>query len=345
MFETSASRRWSTPREPTSPSGSAKSSSVRSTPPSSSWRWPRLSSRRSTCGGSGAARTSRSASTSCAAQRSPRPGRRERAPALVPSARHGSWQRPIIGTTEQRKFLAALGAAGIKGHGDLATFIAGKVCGAVAFGRARLAVPRVARLLRRAATTFGWALAGAVLLGWRMPDIVLSRLAARRRVRLEQGMPDALDLLVICAEAGLSLDQAIEQVGRDLLLFEPRGRRGVRRDSRGNARLAGSQLKRSKTWRREQVLRACAASSRRSTSRSGSAPRSPNSLRVLAAEMRTERLARFEERAARLPVLLTLPLMGFILPSMMIVIGTPLILRMVDFLHKAVAGSSGLGAS
>jgi tight adherence protein C len=60
--------------------------------------------------------------------------------------------------------------------------------------------------------------------------------------------------------------------------------------------------------------------------------------------MRTERLARYEERAARLPVLLTLPLMGFILPSMMIVIGTPLILRMVDFLHKAAAGGSGLGA-
>ena len=43
--------------------------------------------------------------------------------------------------------------------------------------------------------------------------------------------------------------------------------------------------------------------------------------------MRAERLARFEERAARLPVLLTLPLMVFVLPSLMVVIGTPLVLR------------------
>ena len=68
-----------------------------------------------------------------------------------------------------------------------------------------------------------------------------------------------------------------------------------------------------------------------------------DSLRVLAAEMRAERLARYEERAARLPVLLALPLMGFILPSMMIVVGTPLILRMVDFLQHAVVGGSGAG--
>ena len=57
-------------------------------------------------------------------------------------------------------------------------------------------------------------------------------------------------------------------------------------------------------------------------------------LRVVAAEMRAERLARFEERAARLPVLLTVPLMGFILPSLMIVIGTPLALRIIDMLGR-----------
>jgi tight adherence protein C len=45
-------------------------------------------------------------------------------------------------------------------------------------------------------------------------------------------------------------------------------------------------------------------------------------------------LARFEERAARLPVLLALPLMAFILPSLMIVIGTPLALRIIDMLGQ-----------
>jgi tight adherence protein C len=58
------------------------------------------------------------------------------------------------------------------------------------------------------------------------------------------------------------------------------------------------------------------------------------SLKILAAEMRIDRLARFEERAARLPVLLTLPLMIFVLPSLMMVIGTPLVLRILDALGR-----------
>ena len=58
------------------------------------------------------------------------------------------------------------------------------------------------------------------------------------------------------------------------------------------------------------------------------------SLRMLAAEMRAERLASFEERAARLPVLLTVPLMAFILPSLLLVIGTPLALRIIDTLER-----------
>jgi tight adherence protein C len=161
-------------------------------------------------------------------------------------------------------------------------------------------------------------------------------------VRLEQGMPDALDLLVFCAEAGLSLDQAIEQVARDLRSSSP--------DVAGEFAAAAAEMRvlpdRSKAL--ENLAQRAGLASLRSivatlnqSIRFGT-PLS-DSLRVLAAEMRAERLARFEERAARLPVLLALPLMGFILPSMMIVIGTPLILRMIDFLQQAVAGGSGVG--
>jgi tight adherence protein C len=57
-----------------------------------------------------------------------------------------------------------------------------------------------------------------------------------------------------------------------------------------------------------------------------------DSLRIIASEMRAERTVRFEERAARLPVLLTIPLMGFILPSLIIIIGAPLVFRIVDTL-------------
>src|SRR6202011_2819836 len=128
---------------------------------------------------------------------------------------------PIVGISEQHKLLEVLATAGIKGHGHLATFVASKACGAVSVAAfvwlflvwqglfAGLFVMRLAALI------------AGLLFGWRLPDIVLSRLAAQRRLRIEQGMPDALDLLVISAEAGLSLDQAIEQVAHDIRAANP----------------------------------------------------------------------------------------------------------------------------
>jgi len=249
---------------------------------------------------------------------------------------------PIIGTTEQRALLSALAAAGIRGHGRLASLVAAKACSGVAFVMAVWLFLQWGEFFADSIPIQVVILAGAVLLGWRMPDVVLSRLAARRQRRLEQGLPDALDLLVFCAEAGLSLDQAIEQVGRDLRSSSP--------EVAGEFAAAAAEMRvlpdRSKAL--ENLAQRAGLASLRSivatlnqSVRFGT-PLS-DSLRVLAAEMRTERLARYEERAARLPVLLALPLMGFILPSMMIVIGTPLILRMIDFLQQTVAGGSGVG--
>ena len=249
---------------------------------------------------------------------------------------------PIIGTTEQRALLSALAAAGIRGHGRLASLLTAKACTAVVFLMAGWLLLQWGELFAGSTTMRLVILTGAVLLGWRMPDIVLSRLAARRQRRLEQGMPDALDLLVFCAEAGLSLDQAIEQVGRDLRSSSP--------DVAGEFAAAAAEMRvlpdRSKAL--ENLAQRAGLASLRSivatlnqSIRFGT-PLS-DSLRVLAAEMRAERLARYEERAARLPVLLALPLMGFILPSMMIVVGTPLILRMIDFLQQAITGSAGAG--
>jgi tight adherence protein C len=62
------------------------------------------------------------------------------------------------------------------------------------------------------------------------------------------------------------------------------------------------------------------------------------SMRILAAEMRNERLLRIEERAARLPVLLSIPLALFILPCLLMVIGTPLGLRVLDTFKAAFGG-------
>jgi tight adherence protein C len=239
----------------------------------------------------------------------------------------------IIGPAEQKRLLAALVAAGVKGHGHLAALVAAKVCSAAAFVPLCWLLLEWRQFLVGATTIRLVFLVGALILGWRCPEVVLSRLTARRRVRLETGMPDALDLLVICAEAGLSLDHAIEQVGHVLRSSRPQvaeefaATAAEMRVSPARSQALENLAQRVGLASLRGIVAALNQSIKFGTPLAGS-------LRVLAAEMRAERLARFEERAARLPVLLALPLMAFILPSLMIVIGTPLALRIIDMLGR-----------
>jgi tight adherence protein C len=237
----------------------------------------------------------------------------------------------IISKAEQERLLAALVKAGFKGHGHLSALVTAKACTGVAL------VPLCWLLLEWrqffvGAPTIRLAfLIAAFVLGWRCPDVALSRVAAGRRARLETGMPDALDLLVICAEAGLSLDHAVEQVGRVLhstsleVAEEFAATAAEMRVAPARGQALENLAQRAGLESLRSIVGALNQSVKFGTPLAAS-------LRVLAAEMRAQRLARFEERAARLPVLLTLPLMAFILPSLMIVIGTPLALRIIDML-------------
>jgi len=239
----------------------------------------------------------------------------------------------IIGSAEQERLLAALVAAGVKGHGHLTALVAAKICSAATFVPLGWLLLEWRQFFVGATTIRLVFLVGALILGWRCPDVVLSRLAARRRVHLETGMPDALDLLVICAEAGLSLDHAVEQVGRVLRSSNPQvaeefaATAAEMRVSPARGQALENLAQRAGLASLRGIVAALNQSIKFGTPLAGS-------LRVLAAEMRAERMARFEERAARLPVLLTLPLMAFILPSLMIVIGTPLALRIIDMLGR-----------
>ncbi len=127
----------------------------------------------------------------------------------------------VVGITEQQRLLDALAKAGIKRQGSLARFVAIKVCCAFALTALIWLFFHWQHWFSGSFLIRVLLLLGALIIGWRLPDIVLSRLAARRRRHLEEGLPDALDLLVISAEAGLSLDQAVEQVARTLQASNP----------------------------------------------------------------------------------------------------------------------------
>jgi tight adherence protein C len=239
----------------------------------------------------------------------------------------------FIGTAAQKRLLAALVAAGVKGHGHLAALLTAKLCSAVAFLPLCWLVLEWRHFFVGATSIRLTLLVGATILGWRFPDVFLSRLAARRRLRLEAGIPDALDLLVICAEAGLSLDHAIEQVARVLRSSNPEvahefaATAAEMRISAVRSQAFDNLAQRAGIASLRGIIAALNQSIKFGTPLAGA-------LRSVATELRNDRLMRFEERAARLPVLLTVPLMAFILPSLMIVIGTPLALRIVDMLAK-----------
>jgi tight adherence protein C len=121
---------------------------------------------------------------------------------------------PIIGTSEQQRLINLLASAGIKSRTNLASFVASKLVGAVVLaGLAWLMV----EWQQWSSPMIQLSVIGtALMFGWRLPDVILNRLAKQRWLRLEKGFPDALDLLVVCAEAGLSLNQSIEEISQQL---------------------------------------------------------------------------------------------------------------------------------
>ena len=245
---------------------------------------------------------------------------------------------PIVGMAEQQRLLAVLTACGIKAHGSLASFVASKVYGAFVVAALLWLSMEWCDLFSSLTAIRVALLIAALMIGWRMPDLFLSRFAARRRLQLERGLPDALDLLVICAEAGLSLDQAIEQVSEDLRTSSP----AVAEEfaiTASEMRVLSNRGEALENFARRTGV----ASLRSIIATLNQAIRfgTPlaQSMRILGAEMRNGRLLRIEERAARLPVLLAIPLALFILPSLLLVIGTPVAMRLADTLSSLAVGA------
>ncbi|ACI53216.1 type II secretion system protein [Gluconacetobacter diazotrophicus PA1 5] len=163
---------------------------------------------------------------------------------------------------------------------------------------------------------------GAPMVGLLAPDFIVKRMQAHYLRNVDQGIPDALDMLVICAEAGLPIEAAIGRVGREMTAVN----RSVANEFRLTAQEMGVA-----SDRRDVFLHFGERTNLSSMRRIGSALNQTlqagssvtQALRVLSVEMRKDALTEYEARAARLPVLLTLPMILFILPVVFLVVGGP----------------------
>jgi tight adherence protein C len=164
--------------------------------------------------------------------------------------------------------------------------------------------------------------AGTLLLAYKAPDLWLKNKVQKRTHAIRKGLPDALDLLVICAEAGLTVDASFGRVARELGKAYPElgdefALTSIELGFLTDRRLAFENLaKRIDLDSVRGVVTTMIQTEKYGTPLA-------SALRVLSAEFRNERMMRAEEKAARLPAIMTVPLILFILPVLFIVILGP----------------------
>jgi tight adherence protein C len=170
----------------------------------------------------------------------------------------------------------------------------------------------------------------AFALGYLLPDMWLTWRVGSRQRKLRRGLPDALDLLVICVEAGLGLDQALLKVSQDMKISHP--------ELSEELQFVNLEMRIGKT--RIEALRELA---RRTglddiktltamliqTERFGTSI--AQSLRVYSDDMRVKRRQRAEEMSAKTSVKMVPPLVFFIFPALMVVILGP---AMITLMHQ-----------
>ena len=166
------------------------------------------------------------------------------------------------------------------------------------------------------------ALALVIFLAYKGPELFLKNKATKRTDAIRKGLPDALDLLVICAEAGLTVDAAFNRVAKELGRAYPElgdefALTAIELSFLNERKKAFDNL----AFRVNLEAVKGVVTTMVQTERYGTPLAS--ALRVLSAEFRNERMMRAEEKAARLPAIMTVPLIMFILPVLFIVILGP----------------------
>jgi tight adherence protein C len=173
-----------------------------------------------------------------------------------------------------------------------------------------------------------WMIVGiAGLFGYLAPSLYLDRRIARRREEHRAGFPDFMDLLVVCADAGLSMEASLDRVGRELADSYP--------SLCGNIHMANLEIRAGRTMTEAlehladrlslEEARSFATLIQQSDELGSSIT---EALRVYSDDMRHKRLSRAEEKAYGLPAKLSLPMMVCIFPVIFVVILLPVAVRL-----------------
>jgi tight adherence protein C len=255
----------------------------------------------------------------------PRSSRRQKQVTLI---RNALDRLKLTSGEEVRRSAQQLAAAGWRSTDAMTLFLSFRVGAPPVFGLlawllAPLLVHPLSSLLRDLA-----ALAGAAL-GAFAPSLFVTNAAKGRRTKIQSQLPDALDLFVICAEAGLGLDASFARVARELASTSPElsdelAVTAIELSFLPNRRDAFANLA-----RRADLASVRSLVNTLSQTEKYGTPLA-QSLRVLATEFRNDRLMRAEQKAARLPATLTVPMIVFILPPLFVVLIGPAAIQVMQ---------------
>ena len=225
-----------------------------------------------------------------------------------------------------------LARAGYRSRDAVMNYLLARIAAPIAVGFLAFLWIFVLEIVKMQPATKVLSVGVAILLGIAAPDIFLKNQGQKRSVVLRKAMPDALDLMVICAEAGLSLDASLDRVSREM--------GGSCPELAEEVGLTGVEL--SFLPDRSQALQNFAdrvpiqgvtglVNTLIQTEKYGTPL--AQALRVLSSEMREERIMAAEAKAAKLPATLTVPMILFILPPLFVVLLGPAILRISALTH------------
>jgi len=166
---------------------------------------------------------------------------------------------------------------------------------------------------------------GAVLSGFVMPELYIKNVATKRREILNYVLPEGLDLLTICVEAGLSIDAAFRRVSREMQGSMPELAAEFEITAIELTYLPDrQQALENMSERSDSPAMGALVNALRQTEKYGTPLAA--SLRILSQEFRQTRASKAEEKGARMPALMTVPLMVFILPTLITVLLAPAIM-------------------
>ncbi len=170
---------------------------------------------------------------------------------------------------------------------------------------------------------------GGAVIGYLAPTFVLDRIIGKRKLKIREGFPDFMDLMVVCAEAGLSMEAAMERISRELAKGYPALSDNVTLvclEMRAGRTLSDALMRMAQRVAVDEA-RSFATLLQQSEELGSSLTQA---LRVYSDEMRNKRMMRAEEKAYALPAKMVVPLTLFVFPILIVTLIMPVIVRVYN---------------